>query len=184
MGFVLWLTGLPGSGKSTLAKLIGERLRFENAETEELDGDEVRKWLSPSEGYSREDRERHLKRVAHVAALLSKHKVAVIASFVSPYKSSRDYARSVIPGFVEVYVKCSVETCKKRDPKGLYGKASAGKISNMTGVQDEYESPLNPEITVDTEHSIPQECVAEIFSRLKAFGYHHGPSSAAGRSRG
>jgi adenylylsulfate kinase len=170
-GFVLWLTGLPGSGKTTIASILGPRLKTSGLRVEMLDGDEVRKWLSPNEGFSREDRERHLRRVAHVAELLSRNGVVVICSFVSPYVSTRTYARETIGNFVEVYVKCSLEMCQKRDPKGLYKKASAGQMTNMTGVQDAYEPPPTPEIIVDTERAPPETCAGEILSKLQEFGY-------------
>jgi adenylylsulfate kinase len=170
-GFVIWLTGLPGSGKTTLASLIEAQLRASELKVETLDGDEVRKWLSPNEGFSMEDRERHLKRVAHVAGLLSRNGVVVICAFVSPYMSTRKYARSVIANFVEVYVKCSLETCQERDPKGLYKKARAGLITNMTGVQDVYETPPSAEIVVDTEAVLPEKNASEIVSKLQDLGY-------------
>lgn len=138
---------------------------------EQLDGDEVRKWLSPGEGFSREDRERHLHRVAHVAQLLARNEVVVLCAFVSPYISSREYARQVISDFVEVYVECSLETCKARDPKSLYKKAAEGKISNMTGVQDAYEPPPSPEIVVNTERAAPAESAHEVLVRLSELGY-------------
>jgi adenylyl-sulfate kinase len=136
-----------------------------------LDGDEVRTWLSPNEGFSREDRERHLRRVAHICELLSKNGVVVLASFVSPYRSSRDYARSIIPAFAETHVKCSLETAVKRDPKGLYKRASSGQMTNMTGLQDVYEEPSSPEIVVDTDKQSLEQSEAVIISRLRELGY-------------
>ena len=170
-GFVVWLTGLPGSGKTTIATLAQEQLKDMGHSVEFLDGDEVRKWLSPGEGFSREDRERHLRRVAHVAQLLSRNGVVVLCSFVSPYISTREYARNIIPKFVEVYVKCSVETCIRRDPKGLYRQAANGQIKNMTGVQDVYEPPLAPDLVVDTESATPSESAGIVVSHLRGMGY-------------
>ena len=135
-----------------------------------LDGDEVRRWLSPEAGFSREDRERHLRRVAYVSKLLARNGVAVIASFVSPYRSVRDEARRIVEGeglkFVEVYVKCPLEVCMERDVKGLYRRALRGEISDMTGVQDPYEEPLNPEVVVETDRELPEECVEKIIEKL------------------
>ena len=170
-GFVVWLTGLPGSGKTTIARRLEPMLRSLGLPVEVLDGDEVRKWLSPEAGFSREDRERHLRRVAHVSHLLARNGVAVIASFVSPYRSVRDFARELIKDFVEVYVKCSLETCMRRDPKGLYKRALKGEISDMTGLQDVYEEPLKPEVVVDTEQMSPEECAQRILETLKKLGY-------------
>jgi len=170
-GFVVWFTGLPASGKTTIARKLEEELRKRGLKVEVLDGDEVRRWLSPEAGFSREDRERHLKRVAYVSHLLARNGVVVIASFVSPYRSTRDFARELIGDFVEVYVKCSLEKCIERDPKGLYRKALAGEIRDMTGIQDPYEEPLNPEVVVDSENQSPDECVKRVMAKLLELGY-------------
>jgi adenylylsulfate kinase len=170
-GFVVWLTGLPSSGKTTIAKRLEKYLRSRGFKVELLDGDDVRKWLSPEAGFSREDRERHLRRVAYVSKLLARNGVVIIASFVSPYRNVRDEARRMVEGeglkFIEVYVKCSLEECMRRDSKGLYEKALRGEIRDMTGVQDVYEEPLNPEVLVDSEKQDPDKCVEEIAGKLK-----------------
>jgi adenylylsulfate kinase len=170
-GFVVWLTGLPSSGKTTIARRLEKYLRDRGFKVELLDGDEVRKWLSPEAGFSREDRERHLRRVAYVSKLLARNGVAVIASFVSPYRNVRDEARRMVESeglkFVEVYVKCSLEECMRRDSKGLYEKALRGEVRDMTGVQDVYEEPLNPEVLVDSERQDPDRCVEEIAGKLR-----------------
>lgn len=154
-GFVLWLTGLPGSGKTTVAKKVQQYLKNRGYRVELLDGDEVRKYLSPEAGFTPEDRERHLKRVAHVAKLLARNGVIVLASFVSPYIRVRNEIRKIIEDekipFLEIYVKCSLQECIKRDPKGLYKKALRGEIKHMTGIDDPYEPPEKPEVVVDTE---------------------------------
>ncbi|MCD6263915.1 adenylyl-sulfate kinase [Candidatus Bathyarchaeota archaeon] len=169
-GFVVWITGLPSSGKTTIARKLQEHMRKEGKRVELLDGDEVRRWLSPEAGFSREDRERHLRRVAYVSKLLARNNVAVLASFVSPYKNVREAARKTIEGeglrFIEVYVKCSIEECMRRDIKGLYKKALKGEIGDMTGIQDPYEEPSNPEVIVDTEKEDPEECVKKILRKL------------------
>jgi adenylylsulfate kinase len=166
-GFVVWLTGLPGSGKTTTANQLEPRLRKLGWPVEILDGDEIRKNLSKGLGFSREDRETHLKRVTYIAKLLSRNGVAVIAAFISPYRNIREYARQETTNFLEVYVKCSVETCAIRDPKGLYKKASAGTIRNLTGPQDPYEEPLAPDLVIDTEQLTLDEGVKMIMDKLQ-----------------
>lgn len=172
-GFVVWLTGLPGSGKTTIARQLEPELRKRGWPIEVLDGDEIRQNLSKGLGFSREDRETHLKRVTYVAKLLSRNGVGVIAAFISPYRKIREYARKETTNFVEVYVKCSVEACAKRDPKGLYKKASVGEIKDLTGPQDLYEEPLGPELVIDTERLTVDESVCSILSMLEQLGLAH-----------
>jgi len=166
-GFVVWLTGLPGSGKTTIARQLEPELRKLGWPVEVLDGDEIRQNLSKGLGFTREDRETHLTRVTYVAKLLSRNGVAVIAAFISPYRSIRDYARKETTNFMEVYVKCSVETCAQRDPKGLYKKASSGEIKDLTGPQDVYEEPLNPGLVLDTERLSVAQSVDAILRKLQ-----------------
>ena len=169
-GFVIWLTGLPGSGKTTIARKLEPKLREQNWPVEVLDGDEIRQNLSKGLGFSREDRETHLKRVTYVAKLLSRNGVAVIAAFISPYRSIREYARQETTNFLEVFVKCSVQTCAQRDPKGLYKKASSGEIKDLTGPQDVYEEPTQPDLLVDTEKLTIAESASAIMSKLNELG--------------
>ncbi len=170
-GCVVWLTGLPGSGKTTIARILEKKLRDMGYKVELLDGDEVRKWLSPEAGFTPEDRERHLKRVIYVSKLLARNGVIVLASFVSPYRRIRALAREIIGDFIEVYVKCSLDTVMKRDPKGLYARALRGEIKHMTGIDDPYEEPENPEVIADTENSTPEENAEKILEKLKELGY-------------
>jgi adenylylsulfate kinase len=168
-GFVLWMTGLPASGKSTLARLAKRRLEEEYGRyVELLDGDEVRKGLSSDLGLSREDREEHARRVSYLAKVLARNGVISIVALISPYRTSRQRARELIgvQDFVEVYVKASLVTCEKRDPKGLYAKARRGEITNMTGIQDPYEPPVSPQIVVDTETATPEECAQALIEML------------------
>jgi len=165
-GFVVWLTGLPSSGKTTIARQLEPELRKLGWPVEVLDGDEIRQNLSKGLGFSRDDRETHLKRVTYVAKLLSRNGVAVIAAFISPYRSIRHYARTETTNFVEVYVKCPVETCAQRDPKGLYKKALVGEIRDLTGPQDPYEEPLRPDLALDTEKLTVEESVSMIVDKL------------------
>ena len=164
---MVWLTGLPGSGKTTIARELEPELKKRGWCVEVLDGDEIRQNLSKGLGFSREDRETHLKRVTYVAKLLSRNGVAVIAAFISPYRNIREYARRETTNFLEVYVKCSVEGCARRDPKGLYKKASAGEIKNLTGPQDLYEEPTKPDLVIDTERLTVQQSVDSVLAMLK-----------------
>ncbi|HYW01943.1 MAG TPA: adenylyl-sulfate kinase [Candidatus Acidoferrum sp.] len=169
-GFVIWLTGLPGSGKTTIARDLEPRLRNLNWPVEILDGDEIRQNLSKGLGFSREDRETHLKRAAYVAKLLSRNGVAVIAAFISPYRNVREYARTETTNFIEVFVKCPLQVCAQRDPKGLYKKASTGQIKDLTGPQDIYEEPLTPDLVVETDTLTVEECADKILAKLNQLG--------------
>ena len=166
-GFVVWLTGLPGSGKTTISYNLEPKLRALDWPVEILDGDEIRQNLSKGLGFSREDRETHLKRAAYVAKLLSRNGVAVIAAFISPYRNVREYARKETTNFIEVFVKCPLQVCAQRDPKGLYKKASTGQINNLTGPQDVYEEPLTPDLIVETNTMNVEASVKMILEKLK-----------------
>ena len=170
-GFVVWLTGLPKSGKTTIANGLAEKLRHRRFKVEVLDGNEVRQRLSPDLGFSKADREAHARRVTYISKILSRNGVAVIVALISPYRSFREHARAEIKNFVEVWVKCPVETCMERDREGLYKKALEGKIGDMTGVNDPYEEPLNPEVAVDTERETPEESAAKIIEKLERLGH-------------
>ena len=170
-GFVVWLTGLPGSGKTTIAQSLLRELKTRNLKVELFDGDEVRRNLSKGLGFSKEDRDTHNKRIIYVCRLLTRNGVNAIVSLISPYRSTRAYARENLPKFVEVYLNCSIEECIRRDPKGLYKKALAGEITNMTGIQDPYEEPSNPEVLLDTEHDSSQNNAAKIIGKLAKLGY-------------
>ena len=172
-GFTIWMTGLPGSGKSTIASLLKTRLESDYGRfVELLDGDEIRKGLSKDLGMSRADREEHAGRVAFVAKLLSRNGVIPIVALISPYRTSRASARETIGQnrFVEVYVKASLSTCERRDPKGLYAKARRGEIDNMTGIQHPYEEPTDADIVVDTEKNDPAHSAKLIVDGLEKLG--------------
>ena len=169
-GFVIWLTGLPGCGKTTIGERLQKELKQRNLKVELFDGDEVRKNLSKGLGFSKEDRDTHNKRVIYVSKLLTRNGVNSIVCLISPYRSTRAFARENLPKFVEVYLKCSIEECVKRDPKGLYKKALAGEITNMTGIQDPYEEPLNPELVLDTEHNSATENLNKLIRKLEELG--------------
>jgi adenylylsulfate kinase len=167
-GFTLWFTGLSGAGKTTISKIVEDQLRERGSRVEVLDGDVVRENLSKGLGFSKEDRDTNIRRIAFVADLLSRNGVPVITAAISPYREIRDEARELMGDrFIEVFVKASVEVCAERDVKGLYEKAFKGEIKEFTGVSDPYEPPLNPELTLDTEHQSPEESAAEILSLLE-----------------
>jgi 3',5'-nucleoside bisphosphate phosphatase len=157
-GLCFWLTGLSGSGKSTVGRLAAGRLRDRGHQVEVLDGDDVRQNLCAGLGFSREDRDVNVRRIAWVADLLSRNNVVTFVAAVSPYRRTRDEARARMgERFVEVYVKASVDECERRDVKGLYERARAGKIQAFTGVSDPYEEPLAAELVLDTETESPEE---------------------------
>lgn len=170
-GCVVWITGLPGSGKTTIAKTLEMKLMQYNKPVEVLDGDEVRRNLSPQLGFSKEDRQIHANRVAYVSKLLSRNGVIVLVGLISPYRDFRQHAREMIGDFVEVYVKCSVEACKERDVKGHYKKALSGEIPNFTGISDPYEEPENPEVIVDTEKETAEESAQKILETMIDLGF-------------
>jgi len=167
-GFTLWFTGLSGAGKTTISKELEEQLRSRGSKLEILDGDVVRENLSKGLGFSKEDRDTNIRRIAFVADLLSRNGVPVITAAISPYRELRDEARELMGDrFIEVFVKASVEVCADRDPKGLYEKAFTGEIKEFTGVSDPYEEPLNAELTLDTENESPEESAGKILALLE-----------------
>ena len=168
-GVTLWFTGLSGAGKSTIANLVEAELRERGANVEVLDGDVVRTNLSKGLGFSKEDRDTNIRRIAFVADLLSRNGVVAITAAISPYREIRDEARATMgERFVEIYVKASVDECARRDVKGLYEKAFKGEIKEFTGVSDPYEPPLEPEVVADTEAETPEESAAKVLAFLDA----------------
>ena len=167
-GFTIWFTGLSGAGKSTIADLVIPELERRGRVVEPLDGDVVRTHLSKGLGFSKEDRDTNIRRIAFVADLLSRNGVPVITAAISPYREIRDEARDVMGDrFIEVFVKASVEVCAERDVKGLYEKAFKGEIKEFTGVSDPYEPPLNAEVTLDTEHESAEESAQKLLALLE-----------------
>jgi adenylylsulfate kinase len=167
-GFCLWFTGLSGSGKTTITNLLVREMRARGSRLEVLDGDIVRENLSKGLGFSKEDRDTNIRRIAFVANLLSRNGVPVITAAISPYREIRDEARQMMDGrFIETYVKASVEVCEERDVKGLYAKARSGEIKEFTGVSDPYEPPKEPEIVCETERESPEESARKILAFLE-----------------
>jgi adenylylsulfate kinase len=165
---VLWFTGLSGSGKSTLAQHVEERLFAKGWYTYALDGDNVRHGLNGDLGFSEEDRRENIRRIGEVSRLFTDAGVLVLAAFISPYREDRDRVRALFDPaeFVEIYVKCDLETCEERDPKGLYRKARAGELPDFTGIDSPYQEPPNPELTIDTGSMEIPQCVDAILQYL------------------
>jgi len=166
-GFVLWLTGLSQAGKTTLGDKVYEILKSKGVKVERLDGDIVRQYLSKDLGFSKEDRDENIKRVKCISKLLSKNRLGVIASFISPYRTERDGMRKETENFIEVFCNCPLKICEQRDQKGLYQKARQGEIQNFTGISDPYEVPNHPEIELRTDQCSVKECVNKIINYLE-----------------
>jgi len=170
-GFTIWFTGLSGAGKSTLSEIIEQRLKERGRNVEILDGDIVRTHLSKGLGFSREDRDTNIKRIAFVCSLLTRNGVVCISAAIAPYREARDWAREQIGNFVEVYVNCPIEVCRQRDVKGLYKLVDEGKLKGFTGVDDPYEEPEHPELVIETDKETIEESVSRIFAKLEELGY-------------
>jgi adenylylsulfate kinase len=164
---VLWFTGLPGSGKSTVADWVADQLRHRGLSVERLDGDGVRR-IFPETGFTRGERDAHLRRIGYLASKLEEHGVFVVASFVSPYVDSRQFVREQCSSFLEIYVSTPVEECERRDPKGLYARARRGEIENFTGVSDPYEAPPSPEVSFDTSQLSVAAAGAQVLKALSS----------------
>ncbi len=170
-GFTLWFTGLSGAGKTTISKIVAEELRARGLKVEVLDGDVVRENLSKGLGFSKEDRDTNIRRIGWVCEVLTRNGVVAIAAAISPYRAIRDEVRAKVGRFVEVYVQCPMEVLAERDVKGLYKKALAGEIKNFTGVDDPYEPPLNPEVTIYSDRETVQESAAKVIAKLEELGF-------------
>ena len=170
---ILWFTGLSGSGKSTIANAVELELFKRGRKTYLLDGDNVRHGLNKDLGFSEQDRIENIRRIGEVAKLFVDSGLIVLSAFISPFKSDRQIARSLVKydEFIEVFIDTPLEVCEQRDPKGLYKKARVGAIKNFTGISSPYEAPEEPQIHIKTdEHSI-QECVDIVINYLIKFGY-------------
>jgi len=170
-GFAVWLTGMSGAGKSTLGDALARELRARGLRVEVLDGDEIREHLSQDLGFSKQDRDTQVQRIAYLTRLLVRNGVAVIVAAVSPYAEARARARESIDRFVEVHVDCSLDELVRRDVKGLYRRALAGEIEHFTGVSDPYEPPAAPEVRVDSATQSADESLAAILDAIKGRGY-------------
>lgn len=177
-GVTLWMTGLSGSGKSTIGCLVERQLIERGRLAYRLDGDNVRLGLNANLGFSPEDRRENIRRIGEVAKLFTDAGLIVIASFISPYQRDRQAVRALMAegDFVEIHIHASLKTAEARDPKGLYKKARAGQIKGFTGIDDPYEPPAKPEITLDTEQLTPDAAATTILTYLESRGYLDRPA--------
>jgi len=164
--FNIWFTGLPLSGKTTIADKVYEKLKKLDIPIERIDSKDIRE-LFPEAGYKREERNRHIKRIGHLIQTLQKNSISTVCSFVSPYRESRKMIREMVKNNIVVYVKADIETCKKRDYKGVYERALKGEVKNFTGISDVYEEPKHAEIIIDTEKMNPDEAADLIVKYVK-----------------
>ena len=171
--FILWFTGLSASGKSSVANAFAHRLFEEGKQAFVLDGDNIRHGLNSDLGFDEVSRKENIRRIGEVAKLFVEGGQIVLTAFISPYREDRQVVRNLVQTgeFIEVFVKCSVEACEKRDPKGLYKKARNNEIPNFTGISAPYEEPINPEIILDTENQTIEECVEQLQKILTEKGY-------------
>lgn len=164
---VIWLTGLSSAGKSTLAAMLRDRLAATGIATEWLDGDAVRAAIGHDLGFARAERDENIRRISYVASLLSKHGITTVVSAISPYAAARTAAREQIGRFIEVYVNAPISVCEARDVKGLYKRAREGGLHHLTGVDDPYEPPAEPDVEVRTDLELPEACVAKILNAVR-----------------
>ncbi|MCI4358562.1 MAG: adenylyl-sulfate kinase [Thermoplasmata archaeon] len=170
-GFVVWIEGLPGAGKTTLSNAVAQRLARTPGGAEVLDGQQVREAFFPELGYSRRDRETHARRVSQLARILSRHGVRVLVAMITPYETSRQAARAACGArFVEVWLSCPIDVCEKREPRGLYRQGHAGSLAHLTGLDDPFEEPLNPDLTLDTARISADAATDRVLAHLIA---HH-----------
>jgi adenylylsulfate kinase len=173
-GCTIWFTGLSGSGKSTIAFTLEHALVQSGHLAYVLDGDNIRHGLNKNLGFSAADREENIRRIGEVAKLFADAGVITMTSFISPYRKDRDTVRVLhqeakLP-FIEIHVNTPIETCETRDPKGLYKKARAGQLKNFTGIDDPYEAPNSPELTLDATNTSPQQAAVLIVEYLTKQG--------------
>ncbi|MER5970462.1 adenylyl-sulfate kinase [Streptomyces sp. NPDC002055] len=173
-GATIWLTGLPSAGKTTLAHALAERLRGEGHRTEVLDGDEIREFLSAGLGFTREDRHTNVQRIGFVAELLASNGVKALVPVIAPYADSREAVRgrhqAEGTAYLEVHVATPVEVCSVRDVKGLYAKQASGEISGLTGVDDPYEAPADPDLRIETHERTVEDSAAQLHALLTERG--------------
>ncbi len=172
-GVVLWYTGLSGSGKSTIANEVAFKLHSKGKLSYVLDGDNIRHGLNKDLGFSPEDRKENIRRISEVANLFADAGLITMTAFISPYRVDRNFCRELTEDgrFIEIYCKASLETCEKRDPKGMYKKARAGIIKDFTGINAPYEAPKDPEIVIDTDKYNVEESAEFVLKKLEKLGF-------------
>lgn len=170
-GFCIWITGLPQSGKTTLAQTLEKMLAERGVPVQILDSDEIRKVLTPRPAYTEDERQWFYHALAWIAQLLTRNGVNVIVAATAHRRSYREQARWMIPRFLEVYLDCCLDTCRKRDQKGLFERADKGEISTLPGVGVPYEPPERPEVAMDSERLSPEEGARQVLARLEELGY-------------
>lgn len=170
-GTFLWFTGVPASGKSTIGKGVEKALRERGVRIENLDADEIRSNLSPDLGYTAKDRDLNTKRLAFMGKILTRNGVCAIVAAVSPLKEHRDRARKMVDQFMEIHVKASLDTCKQRDPKGLYKRAERGEIADIAGWHMPYEAPEKPEVVCETDTEDIDTCISKVLATMETLNY-------------
>jgi adenylyl-sulfate kinase len=170
-GVLVWFTGVAASGKTTVARALEKVMRDRGLKVENLDADEVRANLSPDLGYTPRDRDFNTKRLAYMGKVLARNGVSAIVAAVSPLRQYRDRARGMVDQFVEVYVKCPIEVCRERDPKGLYKRADRGEINDIAGLHQPYEEPDKPEVVLNTDKEDVEACVKKLLLTMETLGY-------------
>ncbi len=164
-GAVLWFTGLSGSGKTTIASNVYRELEFDGVPVDYLDGDAIRA-VFPATGFSREERDAHVRRVGFLASRLERHGIVVLTALISPYAASRAFARTLCRNFIEIHVSTPLAVCESRDVKGLYAKARRGELRSFTGIDDPYETPSSADITIDTSVTPLEDATRRVLHRL------------------
>ncbi len=168
--FTIWITGLSSSGKTTIAKAVTDSLLARGRQVECLDSGAIRRTINRSLGFSREEIESNLKRLAYDASMLNRNGVIAVVSAVSPYRSVRDAIREASPGFVEVYCRCPMEILARRDSSGLFQRAQRGEVKHVAGIDAPYEEPLKPEVLLNTDDDSTDECAAKVMATLELLG--------------
>lgn len=168
--FTIWITGLSSSGKTTIAQAVTEALRTRGKQVECLDSGAIRRTINRSLGFSRDEIETNLKRLAYDAGMLNRNGVIAVVSAVSPYRSVRDSIREESPGFVEVYCRCPMEVLASRDSSGLFDRAQRGEVKHVAGIDAPYEEPLKPEVLLNTDSESPDDCAAKVLGTLELLG--------------
>jgi len=170
-GYTIWLTGLSGAGKSTLALALAKHLADASFDFHVLDGDQLRQELCCDLGFSKQDRDENVRRLAYLARLLNEHGIVSIVAAISPYREAREQARMLIPKFVEIHIDCPLEVLFSRDTKGFYQKAFSGAIPHFSGLSDPYEAPLSPDLYLNSGVQSEHECLLAVLNKLQALGW-------------